>query len=82
MRSDDPRLADITRVLEAHVEELMAVPGVVGVALGLLEDGTTPCLTVMVAERTGELEARLPASLGGHPLVIEETGPLRPLDGR
>jgi hypothetical protein len=39
MTAESPELAAIQRALAAHVDELMAVPGVVGVAIGLLDDG-------------------------------------------
>ncbi len=42
---------DINTVLRDHDQELMAIPGVVGVYVGLLDDGKTSCLKVMVAER-------------------------------
>ena len=73
---------DIDAVLRAHDEELMAVPGVVGVYIGLSADGKTPCLRVMAAEHTPELERRIPKSIEGCPVVIEETGPIQPLPGR
>jgi hypothetical protein len=57
----------------------LANPGVVGVYEGLLEDNKTPCLKVMVARKAPELEKRIPKSLEGYPVVIEETGTIRPL---
>jgi len=53
----------------------------VGVAVGLAADGRTPCLKVLVVERTPELEARVPRTLEGRPVELEESGRLRPLDG-
>lgn len=82
MTEDHPDLAAIARLIEAHAAELMAIPGVEGVAMGLLDDGKTPCLQILVVRRTPELEARLPARLEGHPVVLVESGELRPLDGR
>ena len=70
---------DINAVLRAHQDELMAIPGVVGVYVGLMDDGKTPCLKVMVSEKTRELEQQIPKSLEGYPVVIEETGVIRPL---
>jgi hypothetical protein len=70
----------IDKVLESHTAELMAIPGVVGVCQGALEDGT-PCITVMIVEATPELEARIPKKLEGHPVVIEAGGEIRPLGG-
>jgi hypothetical protein len=71
---------DINAVLEEHDEKLMANPGVVGVYVGLLEDDQTMCLKVMVVKKTRELERAIPKSLEGHPVVIEETGVIRPLE--
>ena len=81
MTADSPQLAEIRRVLDAHAPALMEIPGVVGVAVGLLGDRATPCIRVLVERRTPGIE-ELPSTLEGHPLVVEETGPFRPLDGR
>ncbi len=70
---------DINEVLRAHDRELMAIPGVVGVYVGVLDDEKTPCLKVMVVEKTPELEQRLPKSLESYPVVIDVTGTLRPM---
>lgn len=70
---------DINAVLADHDEKLMAIPGVVGVYVGLLKDGKTPCLTVMAAQKTPELVRQIPGTLEGHPVVVEETGIIRPL---
>lgn len=80
MTEDHPDLAAIACLIEAHAAELMAIPGVEGVAMGLLDDGKTPCLQILVAQRTPELEARLPATLDGHTVAIVESGGIRPLD--
>ena len=80
MTADSPEFAAINSVLERHADELMATPGVVGVATGLLDDWKTPCLQILVTERTPELESTLPRNLEGHPVMIVETGVIRPLD--
>ncbi|MEJ2722413.1 MAG: hypothetical protein P8181_14940 [bacterium] len=69
-------LEDIKKVMDAHAGALMSIPGVVGVAIGALDDGT-PCIQILVVEATGELKKRLPGSLDGHPVVIEVTGTIR-----
>lgn len=79
LQRDGQALAEINAVLEAHDEELMAIPGVVGVYVGLMSDDETPCLKVMVVERTQELVEQLPETLDGHPVIVEETGVIRPL---
>lgn len=70
----------IEKVLQSHTAELMAIPGVVGVYQGALEDGTA-CITVMVVESTPALEAKIPKTLEGHPVVIEAGGEIRPMGG-
>lgn len=70
---------DINVVLGDHDRELLAVPGVTGVYVGVLDDGKTPCLKVMVVRKTPELERAIPKSLEGYPVVIEETGVIRPM---
>jgi hypothetical protein len=69
---------DINQVKEAHVDELMAIPGVVGVYVGALDDGK-PCIGVMVSERTEELAKRCPKELEGYPVRVEVSGEIRPL---
>lgn len=71
-------LRAIELVQEEHTPELMAVPGVVGVYIGALDDGT-PCIKVMVVKASAALEREIPAQLEGHPVVIEETGVIRPM---
>lgn len=73
---------DINDVLRAHDKELLAIPGVVGVYVGVLEDGKTPCLKVMLARASAETERALPKTLEGYPVVVEVTGEIRPLGNR
>lgn len=70
---------DINAVLASHDQELLARPGVVGVCVGLLPDGQTFCLKVMLARKDPDLERQLPRTLEGYPVVIEITGEIRPL---
>ena len=70
---------DINAVLKDHDKELLAIPGVVGVYVGLLPDDKTPCLKVMVVKETEELKQRIPKSIEGYPVLIEESGVIRPL---
>jgi hypothetical protein len=74
-----PNSPDINAVLHAHDRELLAINGVVGVYVGLLDDGKTPCLKVMVVAKTAELERAIPKLLEGYPVVLEVTGEIRPL---
>jgi hypothetical protein len=70
---------DINAVLRAHDKELLAIPGVVGVYVGLLPDQKTSCLKVMAIKKTKALEKAIPKSLEGYPVEIEETGLIRPM---
>jgi hypothetical protein len=70
---------DINAVLNEHDDALMAIPGVVGVSVGLLDDDKTLCLKVMVVQKTPELVRKIPATLEGYPVAVEETGVIRPL---
>jgi len=76
---DDMPTRDIKTVMEAHVDDLMALPGVAGVAIGALDDGT-PCIKVMVVAQTDELRRHIPDRLEGHPVVIVESGAFRPME--
>jgi len=78
--AQSPTPPDINAVLRAHDKELLAIPGVVGVYVGLLEDGKTPCLKVMLAQKTVEAERAIPKTIEGFPVVIEVTGEIKPLD--
>jgi len=70
----------IEEVLKEHTPELMYTPGVVGTAQGLC-DGQ-PCIKVYAAEKTRDLEEKIPDSLEGYPVIIEETGRFRALPER
>lgn len=72
---------DINAVLDDHDDTLMAIPGVVGVYVGLDQDGRTTCLKVMVVRKTPELLRKIPTNLEGYSVVVEETGVIRPLGG-
>jgi hypothetical protein len=63
-------LAPAAAVQLRHQDDLMAVPGVVGVGLGATESGQ-PAIVVL-AERSGV--AGLPVSLGGIPVRVMVTG--------
>jgi hypothetical protein len=84
MFGKDPhsRQRDINAVLDDQDDLLMAMPGVIGVYVGLLKDQKTPCLKVLVTARTSELERAIPRTLEGYPVVIEVTDKIRPLNTR
>ena len=71
---------DVKRVMDAHVDELMAIPEVVGVAVGALEDGK-PCILVLVVQKTAENRKLIPREIEGYPVKIEESGEIRAMPG-
>jgi hypothetical protein len=76
--SPSPR-RDINVVLAAHDRQLLDLPAVVGVYVGVLADGKTPCLKVMLARPTPETERKIPREIEGYPVVTEISGEIRPL---
>jgi len=69
---------DIQTVQEANIPTLMALDGVVGVAIGELDDHT-PCIVIYLSEMTDTLRSALPKTLEGHPVRVEVSGEIRPL---
>ena len=63
----------LSEVLAAHTPEWMAIPGVTGTAESRLADGR-PCILVLVVRLTPELRKRIPETIEGWPVRIEESG--------
>lgn len=70
---------DINVILIDHDKDLLAITGVVGVFVGVLPDNTTSCLKVMVVKETEDLKKMIPQFIEGYPVLIEESGVVRPL---
>ena len=68
----------ITQALKQATPGLMKIEGVVGTAQGRCEG--TPCIKIYVAKKTPALLGEIPATIAGHPVVIEETGPFKALE--
>ena len=67
----------IKEVLKEYTDELMSIPGVVGIAQGICVG--KPCIKVFVIKKTPELEQKIPNVLDRHPVIVEETGKFRAL---
>ena len=67
----------IEAVLKEHTDSLMALPGVVGTGQGLC-DGQ-PCIRVFVVKRTPALLEKIPSTIDGYLVVVDETGVIRAL---
>lgn len=69
---------NIKTVMEAHVDELMGIPNVTAVGIGVTDDGT-PCVRVYVVEETEETKRRIPTTLDDHPVVVVVSGEIEPM---
>lgn len=67
----------IEQVLMIHSRDLMSIPGVVGTGQGLHEG--KPCIKVFVVKKTAGLEKKIPGTLEGYLVIIEETGEVKAL---
>lgn len=67
----------IEEVLKEHAGELMSIPGVLGAAQGLCNN--SPCIKVFVAEKTKDIEQRIPDELDGYTVDVEQTGKFKAL---
>jgi len=67
----------ITDILSKHTDFLMAIPGVIGTGEG--RKNNKPCILVFVVKRTAQLAKKIPKNIERYPVVIEETGIVRPL---
>ena len=65
----------IEDVLAVYAPSLMAVPGVVGAAIG--RSGGAPCIRVLVVDPTAAAR-HIPTQLEGYPVQVEKTGVIRP----
>ena len=67
----------IQEVQKMHQDRLMSLPGVIGIGIGAIDD--TLVLKVLVVKKTAELEKKIPKTLEGYRVVIQETGVIRAL---
>jgi hypothetical protein len=68
---------DIVKVMETYQDELMEIPGVVGVGIGQSEATGERLISVFVDEMTPELQDLLPTELEGFEVKPQVTGPIQ-----
>jgi hypothetical protein len=68
----------IEQVQEEHTDEWMAIPGVEGTAIGLYEG--KPCIKIFTSLKPQQVRDKIPSTVEGYPVIIEETGEFRALD--
>jgi hypothetical protein len=65
----------IEEAQEELTPQVMAMPGVVGIAIGECEG--IPCIKVMVVKKTNELMGKVPSTFKGHKVAVDEVGEIR-----
>lgn len=78
-KKEQEKITHLSKVLDRHKDDLLKIEGVVGTYIGLDENDQI-CIKIMVLKKTAELEKRLPKTLEGQRVVIEETGEIIPLE--
>jgi hypothetical protein len=73
----EEKTLSIEDVLKKHTPDLMSIPGVIGTAYG--RKSGKDCILVLVAKKTTEITKKIPSTLEGFPIVIQETGDIRSL---
>ncbi|MFH1718115.1 MAG: hypothetical protein ABIF19_12245 [Planctomycetota bacterium] len=70
----------IEQVQQEHTGKWMAIAGVEGTAIGLSEG--EPCIKVFSSVKPQKLRTKIPSTVEGYSVVIEETGAFRALGER
>ena len=68
----------IEQVQEEHTDDWMAIPGVEGTAIGLFEG--KPCVKIFTSRKPQEVRGKIPSTVEGYPVIIEETGAFQALE--
>lgn len=66
----------IKEVLEEKTDEWMAIPGVIGTAIGKYQD--RPCIKIFIDQK--QFQGNIPEVVEGYPVIIEATGPIQAYD--
>jgi len=79
-QQSDARMSEktIEQVQQEHTDAWMAIPGVVGTAIG--QRKSKPCILILAASNAEQVRRTIPATVEGYPVVIEYTGEIRALD--
>ena len=68
----------IEQVLEERTDQWMAIPGVEGTAIGLFEG--QPCIKIFSSVAPQQLRNKIPETLEGYQVVIQQIGKFRALE--
>jgi hypothetical protein len=67
----------VEEVLQENADAWMAMPGVAGTAIGMVEG--KPCIRIFTTSKPEDVRDKIPAEVEGYPVIIEETGEFRAL---
>ena len=70
----------IEQVLQENTDQWMAIPGVVGTAIGMSKG--KPCIRIFTSSNPSGLKDKIPSTVQGYPIFIEHTGEIRALDSQ
>ena len=72
--ADIQRVEELKEVQARHEDRVMGIPGVVGIGIGLTEDGQDLAFIVYVEKLTPSIKAQVPARIEGVPVRLIESG--------
>jgi hypothetical protein len=70
----DPQLVRLEEIQARHEGDLLSLPGVQGIGIGLDENSRGLAFHVYVRKRTPELESAVPRQIEAVPVRLIETG--------
>ncbi|HET6400862.1 MAG TPA: hypothetical protein VFH95_05620 [Candidatus Kapabacteria bacterium] len=73
-------LKPVSKVLSEHTDTWMNIPGVTGT--GETKKDGKPAILILVDSNTDSLRSELPSTVEGYPVIIQETGEIRPLPAK
>jgi len=68
----------IEQVHREHADTWMALPGVIGTAIG--RHGDKPCLLILAEADNEQIRQNVPSTVEGYPVIIQHTGDIRALE--
>ncbi len=68
------RIEALKGIQASHEDRVMAIPGVVGIGIGLTEDGKDLAFIVYVEKLTPSVKVQMPARIEGVPVRLIESG--------
>ena len=70
----------IEQILEDRTDQWMAIPGIEGTAIGIF--GNEPCIMILSSVAPQQLRSKIPETLNGYNIVIQQTGTFRAFEGQ